>query len=61
MIYIPGGFAIVVFSSIEVSSTLSFKVRQGCVLPRGFVLCFDCSAWASPFYGLTADVSESIN
>jgi len=25
------------------------------------ILCFDCSAWASLFYGFTADVSESID
>jgi len=58
MVYVPGGFAIVVFSSIEVSSTLSYKVCQGCVPPWRFVHCFDSSAWTSPFYGLTADVSN---
>jgi len=37
------------------------KLRQVCVPPRRFVLCFDCSAWASLFYGFTADLSESID
>jgi len=61
MVYVPGSLAIVVLSSIEVSSALDFKIRQACVPPRRFVLRFDCSAWASHFYGFTADVSESID
>jgi len=58
MMFGSGPSAVVVFSSIKVSSALPVKVRQGCAPPGRFVLCFHCSAWARPFYGLTADVSE---
>jgi len=61
MVYVSGSFAVVILSSIEVSSALAFKIPQACVPPGRFVLCFDCSAWASQFYGFTAVVRESID
>jgi len=54
MVYVPGSFAVVVLRSIEIRPSRSFKIRWGCVPPGGFVLCFDCSAWANLFYGFTA-------
>jgi len=36
--------AVVIFSSIKITSVLAFKIRQGCVPPGRFVFCFDRSA-----------------
>jgi len=54
MIYVPGGYAVFVLSSIEVISLPAFKIARVCSTKR-LVLCFQCSAWASLFYGFTAD------
>jgi len=61
MVYVPESFSVVVLSSIEVSSALAFKIRQGCVKPERLVLCFGCSDRTSLFYGFTADVSDYVN